>query len=496
MNPDIPALSGMRRIVRRAWQRVVRFDAHVVSSDPQRATVSVIVAATVLFVPLFSAWQVTNTAAGETRPLTIAMSTDPAPQEPLFSVRRIARTAAIEARVANLRTDLATFAATLPAGACLSAVADTREVASVNAMSPLVPASNMKLLTAAAALEVLGPDHRFETKLVGNRAGSSIIGNLWLVGGGDPVLSTRAYPATQKYSTLSPTFLDALADEIAASGVTIVSGSVVGDESRYDTERYVPTWGDGIRAIEAGPLSALLVDDGILLGEPLKPSDPAAGAATAFTRLLQARGVSVLGAPGSGVAPADGIELARMASAPLSVILLDVLANSDNNAAELLLKELGLVRAQSPTRVAGLRAVADVLSARGVEMNGVALADGSGLDMGNRVTCTTLTSLLNIFGFESPIGQALALAGTTGTLKDVLTSGPANGRVRAKTGTLRNVKALSGYFPTSGGSIAFALIVNEAQASNQSAYRPLWDDLMKGLATYRESPQEAQLLPR
>jgi len=107
-----------------------------------------------------------------------------------------------------------------------------------------------------------------------------------------------------------------------------------------------------------------------------------------------------------------------------------------------------------------------------------------------------LTSLLNIFGFESPIGQALALAGTTGTLKDVLTSGPASGRVRAKTGTLRNVKALSGYFPTSGGSIAFALIVNEAQASNQSAYRPLWDDLMKGLATYRESPQEAQLLPR
>jgi D-alanyl-D-alanine carboxypeptidase len=71
---------------------------------------------------------------------------------------------------------------------------------------------------------------------------------LWLVGGGDPLLSTRAYPATQTNPTISPTFLDALADEIAASGVTIVSGSVVGDESRYDKERYVPTWGDGIRS--------------------------------------------------------------------------------------------------------------------------------------------------------------------------------------------------------------------------------------------------------
>ncbi|MFM8417562.1 MAG: D-alanyl-D-alanine carboxypeptidase/D-alanyl-D-alanine-endopeptidase [Actinomycetota bacterium] len=489
-------LVGIRRIAQRAWQRVQRFDTHVVSSDPQRATVSVIVAATVLFVPVFSAWQVASTAAGEARPLTTAMSTDPAPTEPLFSVRRIARTAAIEARVANLRTSLATYAATLPAGTCLSAVADTREVVSVNATTPLVPASNMKLLTAAAALDVLGPDHRFETALVGSREGATIVGNLWLVGGGDPVLSTRAYPATQKYPTLSPTFLDALADEVAASGVTIVSGSVVGDESRYDSERYVPTWGDGIRAIEAGPLSALMVDDGILLGEPLKPSDPARGAATAFTRLLQARGVSVLGAPRSGVAPTSGVELARLTSAPLSAVMLDVLTNSDNNAAELLLKELGLARAQNPSRTAGLQVVADVLAARGVAMNGVVLADGSGLDLGNRVTCATLTSLLDVFGFDSPIGASLAVAGTTGTLRDVLMTGPGSGRVRAKTGTLRNVKSLSGFFPTNGGSITFALILNDAGVSNQSAYRPLWENLMKGLATYRASPQEAQLLPR
>ena len=155
----------MRDEFMRLWatfrRRVARFDRHVVETEPQRAAASVIVAATVVFVPLFSAWQVTNTAAGEARPLTVAMSTDAPPRDPIFSVRRIARTAAIEARVTNLRASLADFTAKLPAGACLMAVADSRAVASVNASTPLIPASNMKLLTAAAALDVLGAGHRF-----------------------------------------------------------------------------------------------------------------------------------------------------------------------------------------------------------------------------------------------------------------------------------------------------------------------------------------------
>jgi len=317
-----------------------------------------------------------------------------------------------------------------------------------------------------------------------------------LVGGGDPLLSTRAYPPTQRYQTLAPTYLDTLADEIAAAGIVTVSGSIVGDESRYDDERYVPSWGSGIRAIEAGPLSALMVDDGVLVGEPLKPSNPAVGAATAFTRLLQARGVSVLGPPRTGNAPASGTEIARLDSAPMSAILVDVLTNSDNNAAELLLKEVGLVRAGTPTRVAGLQVVADVLAARGIPVDGLVLADGSGLDDSNRVSCATLAALLDSFGLDSPIAEGLALAGTTGTLQDVFATGPANGRVRAKTGTLRNVKSLSGFFPVRDGSITFALILNGPGVSNQSTYRPLWNDMMEAFATYRETPQTAQLLPR
>ena len=489
-------MTSIKKVLGSLWRRAKHFDRHVVSSDPQRAVTSLIVAAAVVFVPVFSAWQVTNTAAGEATPLTTPMSANEPPREPLFSVRRIAQTAATEARVAKVRRNLAAYTAQLPPNSCLLAVADSRNVASVAPDVALAPASNMKLLVAAAALDILGADYRFETRLVGNRAGATIVGDLYLVGGGDPLLTTRAYPPTQRLTTISPTYLDSLADELTASGITLVSGAIVGDESRYDDERYVPTWGDGIRAIEAGPLSAVLVDDGILVGDPFKPTNPAVGAATAFKRLLEARGIRVVGAPRSGTAPTDAVVISRLQSASLSAILVDVLTNSDNNAAELLLKEMGLVSKQSPTRVAGLQAVAEALEARGLSMDGVVLADGSGLDAGNRVTCSTLTSLLESFGFDSPIGQGLALAGTTGTLRDVFTTGPANGRVRAKTGTLRNVKSLSGFFPTRDGSIAFALILNDSGVSNQSEYRPLWNGLMNAFAAYRDEPQTERLQPR
>jgi D-alanyl-D-alanine carboxypeptidase/D-alanyl-D-alanine-endopeptidase (penicillin-binding protein 4) len=287
-----------------------------------------------------------------------------------------------------------------------------------------------------------------------------------------------------------------LADALRDSGITKVTGSVVGDESRYDDERYVPTWGDGIRAIEAGPLSALMVDDGSLLGDPFKPAQPAVGAATAFTRLLQARGITVIAAPRSGSAPSGGTKLAELTSAPLSELLSDVLANSDNNAAELLLKEIGLVSRQTPTRVAGLQAVASVLNARALSTDGVVLVDGSGLDSTNRLTCSLLVNLLDSYGPESPLANGLAVAGSTGTLRGQLTTAPAVRRVRAKTGTLRSSKVLSGFYQVPDGAITFSLMLNGPGVSNQSTYQPQWKSLMNALSAFNDKPLSEDLLPR
>lgn len=482
--------------LRGARRRAARFDRHLLTVDTQRAVVSVIVACVVVFVPIFSAWQVARSSAGAAEPLSLPLATEPAPTEPIFSVRRIARTTAIEARVSNVRSLLADFTKALPPDSCVVVRAETREVSATRASRPLIPASNMKLLVAAAALDVLGADYRFTTSLIGNRVGDTIVGNLWLVGGGDPVLSTRAYPPTQLYPTTSPTFLDSLADELRASGINKITGSVVGDESRYDDERYVPTWGDGIRSIEAGPLGALMVDDGTLLGDPFKPAQPAVGAATAFTRLLRARGITVIAAPRSGVAPTDGVTIGEVISAPLGVLLGDVLANSDNNAAELLLKEIGLVDEGSPTRVAGLQAVASVLVQRGISTDGVVLVDGSGLDANNRLTCSLLVDLLESFGSQSVLAEGLALAGSTGTLREQLTTPPAVRRVRAKTGTLRTSKALSGFYEVSDGAITFSLLLNGPGVSNQSAYQPQWKSLMNALGAFSDEPRTQDLLPR
>ncbi|NDH45385.1 MAG: hypothetical protein EBY04_03295, partial [Actinobacteria bacterium] len=173
-------------MITKLLRRLRRFDHHVVSVDAQRATTSIIVAAVVFFVPLYSAWQVANTAASAATPALTTDVTGGMPAEPLFSVRRIAQTAALEARVATVRQRLSSVATQLPEQSCLLARADARVVASVRADEAVIPASNMKVLVAAAALDILGEDFRYETRLLGNQVGGVVAGNLWLVGGGDP----------------------------------------------------------------------------------------------------------------------------------------------------------------------------------------------------------------------------------------------------------------------------------------------------------------------
>jgi serine-type D-Ala-D-Ala carboxypeptidase/endopeptidase (penicillin-binding protein 4) len=158
------------------------------------------------------------------------------------------------------------------------------------------------------------------------------------------------------------------------------------------------------------------------------------------------------------------------------------------------------VNKQQATRVAGLETITEVLEARAIPVEGLVLADGSGLDSSNQVSCQLLVTLLNTYGINSPLGQALAVAGATGTLREQLTTGPALNRVRAKTGTLRLAKSLSGFFPVvdaSGQSvITFAFVLNGPGISNKTSYQPLWNELMQSLAAFSATPTTDDLLPR
>lgn len=447
-------------------------------------------------IPLTILWQIADRVASAVTSIESSSVGETVLATPLISARRTPGSLSSEVRIGSLRSALLPIVGRLPTDSCLAVDIEGRNVVASNALTPLMPASNLKILVAAAALQILGPEFRYSTKLTGIVDGSRIQGDLWIVGGGDPLLTAGEYPNSEAHPTLSPTRIESLVDDLVAAGVTRISGSVVGDESRYDKERFTPSLGLGVRGTEIGPLGALLLNDGVIATSPIKPNNPALSAAIEFTRLLAERGIIVVKSPKIGTASLDLPVIASVSSAPLVDVVAEMLTNSDNNTSELLLKEIGKAVSGSGTRVAGIAAVRDALLKANVNIDGLAMTDGSGLDRTNRVTCATLQSILVNDGGFGPLTMGFAVAGRNGTLSDLFLTGSVTGLMRGKTGTLTGVKALSGIVPYSDSrAIIFSLLLNGAGVSNQSAYRPIWFALTESLATFSIHPTLEELAP-
>lgn len=411
---------------------------------------------------------------------------------PVLNVRRAADTLVADIATRNLRTELAPILDKFPSSACIRVDAGGRVVVAKSTDKELVPASNQKIATAAVALDVLPAATRFTTRVAGIVDKGTIAGDLFLVGGGDPLLVSREYLPTERYPTTNPTFLDDLADKVKAAGVVSITGSVVGDESYLDDDRYLDDWSSGIRGTEAGPLGALMVNDGVVIGNPLKPDNPAVAAAAEFTRLLRARGITVVGEPREAKTEAPTNTIAEISSAPIASVVGEMLTNSDNNTAEILLRHVGLARSLQPTTGAGLAVVRDLLQQWGIE--GVTPKDGSGLSRANRMTCAALVELLERSPINGDLKKGLAVAGRTGTLKEVLVDSPAAGKLLGKTGTLLNVKSLGGVMPVDADDeVVFALFLNGAGWADQGNYRPLWEALASAIVTYPNGPSSGQV---
>jgi len=322
----------------------------------------------------------------------------------------------------------------------------------------LVPASNAKLAVAYASLALLGPQHRLDTVVYGEGEllGSTWKGDLVLKGFGDP--------------TLSRADLGVLARQIRAAGIRQVSGGIEADESYFDSRRTGPAWKSYYYIGESPPLSALTVDRARFRGWVTR--DPALTAGSQFRFALRAAGVGVRNRVVAGVADPSAEQLATTASAPLSRIVAYMNRESDNFTAELLLKQLGAVDDGRGTSAAGAEAVRRALREAAIPLVGVRIVDGSGLSSLNRLTAAAVIGILVVAWHDPEIRPAfmhsLAVAGVNGTLEDRLERPPARGAVLAKTGTLSESSALSGY---ARGRWAFAVIQNGRPVSHFWARR-------------------------
>jgi D-alanyl-D-alanine carboxypeptidase/D-alanyl-D-alanine-endopeptidase (penicillin-binding protein 4) len=188
------------------------------------------------------------------------------------------------------------------------------------------------------------------------------------------------------------------------------------------------------------------------------------------------------------------VTLAEISSSPVSLLVRQMLVESDNTTAELLVKEMGRTPTERGTTVAGLVVMLDTLERAGHGVAEVVPQDGSGLDPDNRVTCSLLVDVMEDEHHGALLVESLPLAGESGTMKNRFVGTAGEGRVRAKTGTLRGVTSLVGVVDTPAGRrLAFALISN---GELPFEIRDLHEEVVLTLLSYPAGPPVETLAPR
>ena len=347
-----------------------------------------------------------------------------------------------------------------------------------------IPASTTKVVTGAAALLALGPDHVFPTRVTQGAGRNEVV----LVGGGDPLLArapdadpdVRAYPRRADLTTLARQ----TAQRLREDGVRAVA--VRYDDTLFSGPAENPTWEpDYVPDDVVTPTHALWADQGrAVTGFSDRVPDPPATAAEVFAQALRKAGVRVREVS-AGAAARNAPEVARVDSAPVSQIVEHLLEVSDNEATEVLLRHVGLAESGEGSIEAGRVGVRALLEAAGVPFGATTLYDGSGLSRDNRMDPATLAGVLRLAADPGrpelgALLTGLPVAGFTGSLTNRMDMGPSEGRgrVRAKTGTLKNIRSLAGVATDlEGTTFVFVLmadrirerVVVEASATLDSA---------------------------
>ncbi|MUL35385.1 D-alanyl-D-alanine carboxypeptidase/D-alanyl-D-alanine endopeptidase [Gloeocapsopsis dulcis] len=396
-------------------------------------------------------------------------------------------------------------------GISIQTLASAQNLYSRDAQKYFVPASNVKLLTTAAALQRLGSQFQIRTSVYSSSDGLRIVGR------GDP--------------SVTDTQLQELVQQLSRRGIRQVN-QLIAEDSHFRGAVVNPTWEwEDVQADYGAPVGNFVLNQNAVelkllpqqIGQPLRvqwsdPTEavwwrvenktvtvPAGETTTSVSRdlkgaVLQMTGnLSVDAEPQSVrlavVEPTEhflrhfrralanaGIttrqtsvvsypshenvqEVAAITSPPLAQLLIEANQNSNNLYAEALLRAIAQVSSDSIGNN-GLEIVSNTLTTLGVDPNGYVLADGSGLSRHNLMSPETLVQMLRVMANSNVYRTSLPVAGISGTLKNRFQNTPAQGIVQAKTGTMSGIAALSGYLNTASYEpLIFSILVNQSNLS-------------------------------
>ena len=343
-----------------------------------------------------------------------------------------------------------------------------------NPFTQLVPASNNKLFTTAAALTKLGAQYQLRTPVFGNND-SPDLATLRVIGQGDPSFGTAQ--------------LNALTQQLRQHGIRQVQ-QLIGDDTVFRGADFNPFWDQDDRGQGyAPPINSLMLNqNNVYSGAVSNPGNYFVGE---FRSRLTNAGIQVKTSTlvKRTPAPVGEVELAAVVSPPLSSLIFETNQESDNAYAEAILKTLG--RLQDPTGFdstkSGVAAVRSILTDLGVNPARYSMVDGSGLADRNRASAEAFVQTLQAMAQRPDADifrRSLAVAGISGTLSNRFRNTPAQGIVSAKTGTISGVVALSGYVSPPGyAPIVFSIIVNSG--SSASTVRASIDSLVVALTRLR-----------
>lgn len=392
---------------------------------------------------------------------------------PMTSVRRAPWIATGSLREERIALTLSALPEPPTSRSCVTVMIDGELVYDVRGDATLVTGFAQLLVTGHVALELLGPEYRFETRVMArdqpNEEGR-LFGDLFLIGGGDPVLMTYGYSRGFRPIHTTRTAFEDLVAAVVDAGIIQVDGSIVGVERRYDAER-TPGWpATYVDAGVSGPLSALQLDDGFVrrpsrTGEAAIASEaPAQLAAERFGAALAQAGIGVLGAPrqaGADEDLADLVPITSVTSPPLSDIVWQLWAVNDASAAEMLMKELGLRSKQDGSTRAGGEVVQLLLAQQGVVLD-LAPRDGSGLDPSGVFGCRALAETVASIPADHPTVGLLPTTDLPGVYGGALADVEVDAEVRLVGGVTGDTASFVATTVDGGRTVVVASIVNRS----------------------------------